>query len=426
MHYNKLFSALTAAVMSISMLQVPLSAASAAPSGDINGDGSFTAADASLLQKWLQAKSSTKLKSWKNADFNGDGKLNAADLTLMKRSLMQPEPLTEGHLYQQIGLVDEVAGVVAYAGLLPEGWTVQMQSSWGLINPYPGEESVIFVSPDGKARVTIDSPLVYEEGSDRGYGADISNFITLQPYMTASQFIDYYVQNTYADFEALGDVEITEEEQANINTFTEYYATNGINTAIANSRYQITGYGAKGTLARRQFRLGEGYGECSCAISAYQYSYTKVMLNITETWWQILKSVTFIADDKESFDKYYSDYEIITANGYFTAGFYSAINYVAMQIYQMMIEYRTEERIRELTGSYSTSGTEITNSDMETQERVMQAWDDYIKDENSYSLSDGSTLHVPTSVDTVAQSGDSLYFGTPGGVPSGFDILIPQ
>jgi len=60
---------------------------------------------------------------------------------------------------------------------------------------------------------------------------------------------------------------------------------------------------------------------------------------------------------------------------------------------------------------------------METQERVMQAWDEYIKDENSYSLSDGSTLHVPTSVDTVAQNGDSVYFGTSGGVPSGYDIL---
>ena len=93
------------------------------------------------------------------------------------------------------------------------------------------------------------------------------------------------------------------------------------------------------------------------------------------------------------------------------------------QIYNTVTELRTEERIRELTGGYSTSGTPITSSDMETQDLIMQAWDDYIKDQDTYSLSDGSTLHVPTSVDTVAQNGDSVYFGTTGSVPIGYDIL---
>ena len=99
------------------------------------------------------------------------------------------------------------------------------------------------------------------------------------------------------------------------------------------------------------------------------------------------------------------------------------MNYVANQIFNVITESRTEERIRELAGGYSSSGTEVTNFDRETQERVFQAWDDYIKDEDVYTLNDGSSLRVPTSVDTVAQNGDSVYFGTTGGVPSGYDIL---
>ena len=438
---RRILSALTAAVLSLITLPMLVSAVGdTIIPGDVNDDGEVTVIDIIVLQGYIHGHDNVQIYAPKNADIDGDGEVDVFDLALAKRIVLgngtsipikptepdqptEPPAVTEGKLYSQIGLVDPYANVVAFQGLLPEGWTVQMQSNWGLINPYPGQEIVQFVSPDGKAAVSIASQLIYEEGSDRGYGADISNFITLAPYMNASSYIDYYVQNTYANAEAIGDLEITEEQQANINAFTEGFATNGINTAMQASRYQITGYGAEGTVARWQFRLGDGYGEIGCAISAYQYSYTKIMLNVTETWWQILPSFVYTAADKDAFDQYYADYEVIAANGYFTAALYSVQSYVAMQIYQMMTEYRTEQRIQELTGSYSSSGIEITSSDMETQERVFQAWDDYIKDEDVYSLSDGSSLRVPTSVDTVAQNGDSVYFGTSGGVPIGYHIL---
>ena len=427
MKRRKLFSALTSAAICLSLLSgqtaTQVTAAGTA-TGDVNGDGAFNVSDVVLLQKWLLAVPDTHLENWRAANFCEDERLDVFDLCLMKRELLGQivPPITDGKLYQQIGLVDPYADVVAYQGLLPEGWTVQMQSGWGLINPLPGQEIVSFVSPDGRASISIASPQIYEEASDRGYGANVSDFITFVPYMNASSYIDYYVQNSYVNAVGLGDVD-TADQQAGIDAFTEVYATNGINTALQYCRYPITGYGSEGTVARRQYQLGEGYGEFSCAVSAYQYSYTKVMLNITETWWQLLNSVAYTASDKEAFEQYYNDYEVIVANGYFTSGLVSAEAYVIQQIYNTVTEQRTEERIRELTGGYSTSGTEITSSDMETQDLIMQAWDDYIKDQDTYSLSDGSTLHVPTSVDTVAQNGDSVYFGTKGSVPIGYDIL---
>ena len=419
--------ALTAAVMCFSLLSgqtdIQTTAAGTA-TGDVDGDGAFGVTDVVLLQRWLLAVPETRLADWQAADFNADGRLDGFDLCLMKRHLLgQTVPVTEGRLYRQVGLVDPYANVVAYQGLLPEGWTVQMESTWGLIDPYPGQELVQFVSPDGDAVVSIASPLVFEDSSHIGYGADLSNFITRAPYMTASAYIDQYVQSTYANAVLIGDMAITEEQQANIDAFTEVYATEGINTAIAYSRYPITSYGAEGTIARRQYQLGDGCGEFSCAIAAYQYSFTQVMLDRTDTWWMLLPSFTYIAADKEAFDRYYADYEVIVSNGYLTAEFYSAMNYAAAKIYETMTELRTEQRIQELIGSYSTSGTTASSSDMETQDRVFQAWDDYIKDEDTFSLGDGSTLRVPSFVDTVAQSGDSVYIGTPGGVPLGYDIL---
>ncbi len=58
-------------------------------SGDVNGDGVFSIADAVLLQRWLLAVPDTQLADWRAADFSRDGRLNAADLTLMKQMLLR-------------------------------------------------------------------------------------------------------------------------------------------------------------------------------------------------------------------------------------------------------------------------------------------------------------------------------------------------
>ena len=57
-----------------------------ASGGDIDRDGSVSAADAVMLQKWLLC--SGNLTDWEAADMNGDKKINAVDLTLLKRKLM--------------------------------------------------------------------------------------------------------------------------------------------------------------------------------------------------------------------------------------------------------------------------------------------------------------------------------------------------
>ncbi len=57
------------------------------PEGDVNGDGSFSIADAVLLQRWLLVVPDTALKNWKAGDFCNDDILNARDLTAMKQAL---------------------------------------------------------------------------------------------------------------------------------------------------------------------------------------------------------------------------------------------------------------------------------------------------------------------------------------------------
>lgn len=58
-----------------------------AVSGDVNGDGACTVADAVLLGRWLRRDAVT-LADWRAGDLDGSGMLNGADLVLLRRMLL--------------------------------------------------------------------------------------------------------------------------------------------------------------------------------------------------------------------------------------------------------------------------------------------------------------------------------------------------
>ncbi len=55
--------------------------------GDLNGDGLCSAADAVLLSRWI-GQGSAEITNWLAGDLNASGALDAADLTLLKRMLL--------------------------------------------------------------------------------------------------------------------------------------------------------------------------------------------------------------------------------------------------------------------------------------------------------------------------------------------------
>lgn len=56
--------------------------------GDANGDGELTIADAVILQKWLLAVPHVRLANWEACDLCKDGRLDVFDLCLLKRKLV--------------------------------------------------------------------------------------------------------------------------------------------------------------------------------------------------------------------------------------------------------------------------------------------------------------------------------------------------
>lgn len=56
--------------------------------GDANGDGTFTVADAVVLQKWILGTPHVRLANWEACDLCEDGKINVFDLCLLKCKLV--------------------------------------------------------------------------------------------------------------------------------------------------------------------------------------------------------------------------------------------------------------------------------------------------------------------------------------------------
>ena len=437
MKRRKLFSALTSAAICLSLLSwqtaTQVTAAGIA-TGDVNGDGAFNVSDVVLLQKWLLAVPDTHLENWRAANFCEDERLDVFDLCLMKRELLgQTVPLVkEGKLYQRVGAVDPYAQITVFQTLLPEGWTLNMVSSWtgNYSYTWPGTEVITMTSPDGKGFIRIQSPRQYSEDLMYGKtGARISDNTIYAPYLNADQYVQNAVQSAFSDTTLTKDFEDNPDVLSAMQTQTQYYAQTTYDKLTFGNYYVVSIQDMQSTMCRQQYRSDAEAVEFSCAVNMYKYAAASTLMptNVTSYYniWWVPYTVMYYAEDPASFDKYYSDYEVITGNSCFTKEFYAMNEYVAARREYIELAARTESQNEWMNGVSSEFFNEGYSSEtsLSAQEQIFQAWDDYIKDENAYTFSDGSTVRVPNSIEAVAQNGDSVYFGSSVGVPSGYDIL---
>lgn len=341
------------------------------------------------------------------------------------------EPVIEGTYYNQVNLVDTQANVVAFTGLIPEGWQASIQSNWQVVSPdYPGLEEVTIVSPDGKASIVIDSQQQYAETSDSFIpeGVNYEYYTTYLHYMDADTFIQYFMDNTYNYSELVQDLEDNADTLSQARQLQQMKIERGrrtIQAAVGNTGMTFDLTGADPTMSRRQYKVGDAYLEGTCVIIPLTSTIVSSVYSLKNTYWEIPYSIVYYAEDKETFDKYYDDYNFIVANSQFTTDYYAMIEYVSSYIANIKSSQAAAKAQASLdaTNSYIDSNYS-SDSSSSTNERVMNMWDDVIKEVDEYVTEDGGRVKTSMYNDVVAQDGDKFFVGSStSDIPAGFTEL---
>lgn len=335
----------------------------------------------------------------------------------------------QGKYYNMVSLVDTYANVVVFKGLLPSGWTAMVSSNYQVISPdYPVLESVSITSPDGKANIYIDSQQQYCESSSMGEGASLEYYTTYLHYMTADEFVQYFMDYAYPGATLTKTLQNDTDILDQARQFQKIKAQNSRNNmaTITGNAYTYNITEGQVTMSKKQYKTStNSYIEGSCVIVPFTSTLGSQYYTLTNTYWEIPYSIVYEAADKASFDKYYDDYNFIIANSQFTQDCYALVEYVSSCIANVKSAEAAAKSKASLDAmnSYIESNYSSTSS-ASTNEKVMQMWDDYINEVDSYNTLDGGTIKTSMYNDIVAQNGDQFFIGSStSDIPYGFKEL---
>ncbi len=336
----------------------------------------------------------------------------------------------QGKMYKRVSLKDPQAGIIAFQGLLAEGWTASIQSNWNVVSYMcPGLESVTLTSPDGMATIVLESQQVYTADSKYAEGVNYDYYTTYYHYMDADTFVQAYMDQMYSESTLVADLD---DDPDILKNADEYIQAEVAKAVQENSWINSGGYGLDysltaipSTMSKRQYQYGNKYMEGSCVIVGADSVLNSVYIGAqTSRIWMIPYSILYVAESKDAFDKYYDDYSFMVANSNFTTDYYAIIEYVSSKIVNTYTSYYAAKSQAGLDAmnEYINSNYSSTSS-QSTNDKVMEMWDDYIKDVDCYKTEDGTKIKTSIFNDVVAQDGDNFYVGTKAGIPYGYTEL---
>ncbi len=337
----------------------------------------------------------------------------------------------KGSLYYQVSLSDTVNGVDVFHTLLPEGWNSYIQSSWNVVSStVPGLEVVQLSSPDGRASITIRSQEAYVENQKYVEGINQDYYTTYLHYMDAGSYLDYFM----SQYQGTNLIQELAVDEALLNQLREYNSMKleqgkkdalTLNSVTPNVSISVSDGGVSSS--KRQYSYGSNVIEISTSVSALKTNLDSALsplLSSEAINWLIPYTIIYQAEDEEAFKEYYDTYNFIVANSSFTVDYYAMVEYVSSYIVNLYTSIYAERAKASLdaTNEYIDSHYS-SDSSQSTHDKVMEMWDDCIKEVDKYQLEDGSYIKTSIFNDVVAQNGDEIYIGSKAGIPEGFNIL---
>ena len=224
---------------------------------------------------------------------------------------------------------DQASGVEVVEAFVPYGWTMETAVNWNTADmSYPGQATVVFQSPDGQATVIYQTSSHYEFSWDSLGQMDEPVIDTVkrvkkQPYMTADEYISYFMDTYFSTDHTL--LYQMEQPQELID-----YVNGNLNTMIASTEQQLqmvnsvpgntmgndyTLAGAEATVGYRQDTLnydGITYYTESMAVNyACEIFYDAQVYQLTFDSWDNDFVIMYAATSEEAFNEYYNYYKMI-------------------------------------------------------------------------------------------------------------------
>lgn len=335
----------------------------------------------------------------------------------------------QGKIYNIVKLKDK--NITMFEGIIPEGWKAFISSQYIVNSLHPFIETVVIANPDSSAKITILSQHSYTENKKFKEGESKDYYTTYLHQMDANTYLDYYINKTYKTAKMIEtkevDSKITEQLKTLHNLKLELAKKDAELIQGQNAGVTITIGDSGYTTSKRIYENGLNKYEATTCISAIATNLNSSLssaLNSRAVVWYMPYVIIYEGETAEDFDKYHDDYEFIIANSNFTKDYYAMIEYVSSAITNAYTAYYAEKSKAGLEAmnnyidsNYSSSSSASTN------ERVMQMWDDVIKEVDEYTTEDGSTIRTSMYNETVAQKDNEIYIGDKAGIPIGFNEL---
>lgn len=333
----------------------------------------------------------------------------------------------QGRIYKKVALEDK--GVDMFDAILPSGWSGKIYSEDMVNSVHPFVETVVISNSNNSAKITILSQHSYTENDKYQEGENREYYTTYLHKMDASTYMDYFMDRIYQGATFVKEVPVDDKinnqlqelhqlklELANKDVVTINPSAYNVDITIGDEGYSST---------RKEYEKGDTYYEASTCVSMISTNLTSnisSLLNSRAIQWYMPYVIIYEAKDKDTFDKYYDDYNFIRTNASFTKDYYAMIEYVSSAITNAYTSYYASKSQAALdaTNSYIDSNYS-SESSSSTQDKVREMWDDVIKEQDKYTLEDGTTIKTSIHNDTVAQNGNEIYIGSKAGIPEGFN-----
>ena len=335
-----------------------------------------------------------------------------------------------GRIYEQVSLEDH--GITVFNGIIPQEWTAEESTDWTLVNStIPGVAYVKLTSPDESTSIIIISRHSFVENLKYNEGINKDYYTTYLHKMNASEYIEYYMESNYPNASYSDSVDVPESTISALSSYNKmkFNAAEKDAQAIQAQAYNIdiSVRNDGVTIAKEIYEDDDNIYEVFTGvtnITTILKSGLSSLLDSSATTWEMPYFIIYQSDSEDNFEKYYDDYNFIIANSSFTTDFYAMVEYVSSCIvnYYTSIYAERSKAALQATNDFIDSNYSSTSS-ASTNEKVMEMWDDVIKEVDSYKLEDGTTLKTSIQTETVAQNGNEIYIGDKAGIPIGFQTV---